>query len=119
MLRIGQKEPWTTIAFASGALGLALYYYLSSATTITQPAESEQPCQDTPSDLVADNMNLEERAYHERFMREAIGMVSHTLHTHAAPAWARLRLGQDMANTVNYRLNLRSRAMRLPSAVCL
>jgi hypothetical protein len=83
MFRVGEKAPWTTIAFASGALGLALYY-LSTTITATQPAESEQPCQDAPLDLVADDMNVEERAYHERFMREAIGMVSHTLPAHVA-----------------------------------
>jgi tRNA-specific adenosine deaminase 2 len=88
---IGQKEQWAAaIAFASGALGLALYC-LASTSTATHPADSEKPRQDAPSDLQADDMNVEERAYHERFMREAIGMVSHSLNAHVAPPRAHLR----------------------------
>ena len=39
--------------------------------------EEQQPRQDQPADHDADDMDPEERAYHERFMREAISMVNH------------------------------------------
>jgi hypothetical protein len=84
MFTRARQEPWITAVVASGALGLALYYLsarLSSpANTPKQPPESEKPSQDSTTDFVAEDMTTEERAYHERFMREAIGMVSHFAH---------------------------------------
>jgi hypothetical protein len=42
-----------------------------------RPAHDEpQPCQAPAADHDADDMDPDERAYHERFMREAINMVS-------------------------------------------
>ena len=37
----------------------------------------QQPCQDSSADHDSGDMDPEERAYHERFMREAINMVNH------------------------------------------
>lgn len=79
-----RQEPWITAVAASGALGLALYYLIarrsSPANTSKQSPESEKPIQTSTTDFVADDMSAEDRAYHERFMREAIGMVSHFVH---------------------------------------
>jgi hypothetical protein len=36
----------------------------------------DRPCQDTPANPIPDAMTPEDRLYHERFMREAIAMVS-------------------------------------------
>lgn len=44
-----------------------------------QHEERAQERQDTAADHDADNMSPDERAYHERFMREAISMVNHPL----------------------------------------
>jgi len=38
--------------------------------------DAPQPCQAPAADHDADDMNPEERAYHEGFMREAISMVN-------------------------------------------
>jgi len=81
-----RKEPWTTLALASAVLGLALYYLRtlrpSPATTTEQRPESDQPRQEESVHHVsnADKMNGDERAFHERFMREAIAMVNQPLH---------------------------------------
>ena len=77
-----RQAPWTPIVAASTALGLALYY-LHSRTAPTTPApgptqvSEEQPCQASVAEHQSDAMNPEERAYHERFMREAIAMVNY------------------------------------------
>jgi tRNA-specific adenosine deaminase 2 len=79
--RLQRQQPWAPFIVASAALGLALYYLYtinppqSSAPRSSQVNE-EQPCQasDKPNE-----MNAEERAYHERFMREAIAMVNQLL----------------------------------------
>lgn len=50
------------------------------ASTAHHPVDGEaepQPCQDKPAHHPGPNMKPEERAYHERFMREAINMVNH------------------------------------------
>jgi tRNA-specific adenosine deaminase 2 len=78
------KESWTTLAFASAAFGLALYY-LHTQRSVTPKDElssqvNEEQRQGEVADHVPDAMDPEERAYHERFMREAIAMVNHTLH---------------------------------------
>lgn len=39
--------------------------------------ELDQERQATAADHAPDNMSPDERAYHERFMREAINMVNH------------------------------------------
>lgn len=80
MFTRARQEPWITAVVASGALGLALYSYLSArrqctADTAKQHSESDI----STTDFVADNMSAEDRAYHERFMREAISMVSQPL----------------------------------------
>jgi hypothetical protein len=78
------KESWTTLVFASAAFGLALYYLRTqqSATPndeLSSQVNGEQR-QDEVADHVPDAMDPEERAYHERFMREAIAMVNQPLH---------------------------------------
>jgi hypothetical protein len=76
-----RQEPWVAAMFASGALGLALYYLSARrpapASIAKRQPESEKPSETSTTDFVADDMSAEDRAYHERFMREAIGMVSH------------------------------------------
>jgi tRNA-specific adenosine deaminase 2 len=73
------KEPWATFAFASAALGLALYYLHANAQPSAAQSDEkehqvkEEPCQDEDA---VNAMDPEVRAYHERFMREAIAMVS-------------------------------------------
>jgi hypothetical protein len=78
------KAPWTTLAFASVAAGLALYYLHTQQSATPKDGLSsqvnEEQRQDEIADHVPDAMDPEERAYHERFMREAIAMVNHTLH---------------------------------------
>lgn len=82
------KEPWRSVVVASAALGLALYYlnvYTQHSTTqgdekLSQV--SEPTCQDDEADRAVNAMNPEERACHERFMREAIAMVCSALHSH-------------------------------------
>lgn len=81
MFTRARQEPWIAAVVASGALGLALYSYLSArrqytADTAEQHSESERLSTISTTDFVADNMSAEDRAYHERFMREAISMVS-------------------------------------------
>ena len=81
MFTRARQEPWITAVVASGALGLALYYLsarrASSANIAKQQPESKKPSQTSTTDFVAEDMSAEDRAYHERFMREAINMVSH------------------------------------------
>jgi tRNA-specific adenosine deaminase 2 len=94
MFRTGtlqRQAPWAPFVVASAALGLALYYLRtptspprSSASNLSQVNE-QQPCQ-APDDLLA-AMDAEERAYHERFMREAIAMVNPLLHTKPNGTW--------------------------------
>lgn len=80
--KLQRQAPWTPIAVASAALGLALYC-LHSRTAPTPPTpgptqvSEEQPCQASDAEHQSDAMNPEERAYHERFMREAIAMVNY------------------------------------------
>ena len=80
MFTRARQEPWVAAVVASGALGLALYCLSarrpSPADTAKQQPESDKPSQTSTTDFVAEDMSSEERAYHERFMREAIGMVS-------------------------------------------
>jgi tRNA-specific adenosine deaminase 2 len=86
MFRTGtlqRQAPWTPVVVASAALGLVLYYLHtrtshppSSASHLSQVTQ-QQPCQ-APEDEIA-AMDPEERAYHERFMREAIAMVNQPL----------------------------------------
>jgi hypothetical protein len=86
MFRTGtlqRQAPWTPVVVACAALGLALYYLRtrtsqpSSASNLSQV--NQQPSCQAPDDLLA-AMGPKERAYHERFMREAIAMVSQLLH---------------------------------------
>lgn len=81
MFTRARQEPWVAAMFASGALGLALYYLSARrpapASIAKRQPESEKPSETSTTDFVADDMSAEDRAYHERFMREAIGMVSH------------------------------------------
>lgn len=51
-----------------------------SASRLENEGQQHQhsPCQEQVASPGIDNMNPEERAYHERFMREAINMVSHS-----------------------------------------
>ena len=84
MFTRARQEPWITAVVASGALGLALYYLSARrpapANTARQQPESKKPRQVSTTDFLAEDMSTEDRAYHERFMREAIGMVSHSTH---------------------------------------
>lgn len=65
--------------FVTAALGLALYYLRtrhpppSSAPNLSL---DQQPRQAPHQDHKLNAMDPKERAYHERFMREAIGMVN-------------------------------------------
>jgi hypothetical protein len=81
MFTRARQEPWVAAVLAAGALSLALYYLSarrpSPANIAKRQPESEKPSETSTTDLVADDMSAEDRAYHERFMREAIGMVSH------------------------------------------
>lgn len=85
--KLQRQQLWTPFVVASAALGLALYYLhtrkstTSSAPEVTQVNE-EQTCQASEDDHKLDAMNAEERAYHERFMREAIAMVNQSLRSH-------------------------------------
>ncbi|KAJ4346101.1 tRNA(adenine34) deaminase [Ascochyta clinopodiicola] len=89
MFTRARQEPWVTAVVASGALGLALYYLLArrplSASTSKEPSQREQPSQSSTTDFVADDMSSEDRAYHERFMREAIGMAELALKSDETP----------------------------------
>lgn len=80
MFTSARQELWVTAVVASGALGLALYYLRaqrpSPANIANGQPESEKPSETSTTDFLADDMNAEDRAYHERFMREAINMVS-------------------------------------------
>jgi tRNA-specific adenosine deaminase 2 len=88
MFKLGssqRQEPWMPFIAASVALGLGLYYLYTtqsppqpSASTPSQ-VNAQQSCQASDADHQVDAMHREERAYHERFMREAIAMVG--LHT--------------------------------------
>lgn len=78
-----EKELWTPLLIASAALGLALYQTLKrqhpSPTSATKPSQTDgKPCQDSKADPRLNVMTPEERAYHERFMREAIAMVNYS-----------------------------------------
>jgi tRNA-specific adenosine deaminase 2 len=80
-----RQEPWTPFVVACAALGLVLYYAhtvrssLPSTASNSSQVNTQQPCQASDADQLLDAMNPEERAYHERFMREAIAMVNHLL----------------------------------------
>lgn len=80
MFTRARQEPWITAVAASGALGLVLYYLRarrpSPANTANPQPEREKPSETSTTDFVAEDMSAEDRAYHERFMREAISMVS-------------------------------------------
>jgi tRNA-specific adenosine deaminase 2 len=81
--RLQWQEPWTPFVVASAALAFALYYLHThtSPSTASKPSqEDDQPCQASDTEHRLANMNPEERAYHERFMREAIAMVRRLLH---------------------------------------
>jgi tRNA-specific adenosine deaminase 2 len=70
---------------ASMALAIGLYYlhaHTSLPSTASKPSQDDkQPRQASDTDHGLADMNPEERAYHERFMREAIAMVHRLLHT--------------------------------------
>jgi tRNA-specific adenosine deaminase 2 len=87
--RLLRQEQWTPIVVASAALGLALYHLYTRGRKPAPPSAldrsqvgEEQTCQASDDDHKLDAMNAEERAYHERFMREAIAMVHHHFHSH-------------------------------------
>lgn len=68
------QGPWVPFVFATALLGCALYYL---RTRRPPPSSDRQPRQALPDLLDAlTKMDPKERAYHERFMREAIAMVS-------------------------------------------
>lgn len=78
-----RQAPWTPFVVASAALGLALYYMHtrhSPTASAAKPSQvnATQPCQDSDADHRLQIMSAQDRAYHERFMREAIAMVNHT-----------------------------------------
>jgi tRNA-specific adenosine deaminase 2 len=77
----GKEPPWTALVLASVGFGLALFYLHSQQPAAQQDREqsqvNEELRQDENAHHVADAMDPEERAYHERFMREAIAMVCH------------------------------------------
>ncbi|KAF1837321.1 cytidine deaminase-like protein [Decorospora gaudefroyi] len=83
------KESWTTLVLASAALGLALYYlHTQQSATPTDdkspPADEEQR-QDEDAHHISNAMAPAERAYHERFMREAIAMAELALKSDETP----------------------------------
>jgi hypothetical protein len=87
MFRTGslqRQEPWTPFVIASAALAFALYYlhtHNSTPSSASKAAQvNEQSCQASDAAHGLDTMDAEERAYHERFMREAIAMVNRLLH---------------------------------------
>ena len=81
-----EKQPWTTLIFASAALCLAVYYlrpqYCPSATEAKSLQVTRHSCQDDDeeADRAPNNMSAQERVYHQRFMREAIAMVRRSLY---------------------------------------
>ncbi|KAH8732218.1 cytidine deaminase-like protein [Phaeosphaeriaceae sp. PMI808] len=85
-----QQQPWTTLVVASVALGLTLYILHTrnsqpfSASKPSQQA-NDQPCQDSVADQDLVGMSAKERAYHERFMREAIAMAELALKSDETP----------------------------------
>jgi hypothetical protein len=95
MFRLGnlqRQEPWTPFVVASVALALGLYYLhttqKSPQSSASAPSQvNPQPsCQDSDADHRLNAMHAEERAYHERFMREAIAMVGRRIHfTYSRP----------------------------------
>ncbi|KAL1656350.1 tRNA(adenine34) deaminase [Didymella pomorum] len=88
MFTRARQEPWVAAVVASGALGLALYMSArrsSPANTAKRQPESEKPSETSTTDFVADDMSAEDRAYHERFMREAIGMAELALTSDETP----------------------------------
>ncbi|KAJ8106082.1 hypothetical protein OPT61_g9778 [Boeremia exigua] len=89
MFTRARQEPWVTAVVASGALGLALYYLSarrpSPADIAKQQPEPAKPSETSTTDFVADDMSAEDRAYHERFMREAINMAELALTSDETP----------------------------------
>ncbi|KAF3032214.1 tRNA(adenine34) deaminase [Didymella heteroderae] len=89
MFTRARQEPWVAAVVASGALGLALYYLSarrpSPANIAKRQPESEEPSETSTTDFVAEDMSAEDRAYHERFMREAIGMAELALTSDETP----------------------------------
>jgi tRNA-specific adenosine deaminase 2 len=83
-----QQALWTPLVVASMALGLALYFLrnLQPSSSAVDPSQvdEEQPCQASDANHQSDAMNAEEKAYHERFMREAIAMVSQLHRSHSS-----------------------------------
>ncbi|OAK97896.1 cytidine deaminase-like protein [Phaeosphaeriaceae sp. SRC1lsM3a] len=85
-----RQAPWTPFVVASAALGLALYYMHtrhSPTASAAKPSQvnATQPCQDSDADHRLQIMSAQDRAYHERFMREAIAMAELALKSDETP----------------------------------
>lgn len=76
-----RQESWLPFLLATAALGLALYYLRTRhppPSSASNPSQVDQePCRAPDPFYKLNAMDPEERAYHERFMREAIAMVNH------------------------------------------
>ncbi|KAH7078026.1 cytidine deaminase-like protein [Paraphoma chrysanthemicola] len=84
--RLQRQEPWLSFALASVAVGLTLYFHKRSPPSAPSASQAdEQPCQAPDADHKLNAMNPEERAYHERFMREAIAMAELALKSDETP----------------------------------
>lgn len=83
--KVQVNERWRGLLAATAAIGLALYLLRSTTTypleTRAKASQKPQPQSEAlrQEEDCIDNMDPEERTYHERFMREAIAMVNHTL----------------------------------------
>jgi tRNA-specific adenosine deaminase 2 len=79
MLTTQRQESWMPFVSATAALGLALYYLRTRHPPPSSAPETsqvdQQPCQAPDPDDELYAMDPKQRAYHERFMREAIAMV--------------------------------------------
>jgi len=107
-----RQAPWTPFVVASAALGLALYCLRtrhSPTASASKPSQvkAPQPCQASDADHKFNIMSDQDRAYHERFMREAIAMVNPFCFPSQVPL---------LTHHLN-RLSLPSRAMKHLSVV--
>lgn len=66
------------MALAFGAAAVVLAFRLWKITQPTATKADTKQSQDEDEEYGLNNMSAEDRAYHERFMREAIAMVGQT-----------------------------------------
>ncbi|KAL5114453.1 tRNA(adenine34) deaminase [Pleosporales sp. CAS-2024a] len=80
-----RQLPWTPFVAAAAALGIALYCWHIRQPWSPTNAHQEQPRQASDAGHELDTMSAEDRAYHERFMREAIAMAELALKSDETP----------------------------------